>query len=365
MRHRFFPALMDDFSIDALLITGRTNVRYFTGFTGSNAQVVAFRDKRQPPPFSKGGRGGLWFLTDSRYKIQACDEVRGYRIKIYKNGLPETSALIKKHKVKRLGIEGRAVDYSTYLKLKKSLPGTRFIDVEEGISKKRAIKDSSEIEAIKKAVSFADAGFRVAETKPVIGRTEKELALDIEREVKKRGADGLSFDVIVASGKRSALPHGAPSGKRIRAGEFLTIDMGASFKGYKSDETRTYVTGPPTRRQKKIYCVVKAAHDAAIEAVREGAPAKDIDRAARDIIKKAGYAKYFGHGTGHGVGMDVHERPNISGLSKDVLALGMVITIEPGIYIPGFGGVRIESMVLVKKNGYEVLTNDKKELRVL
>ncbi|HZX36078.1 MAG TPA: Xaa-Pro peptidase family protein [Thermodesulfobacteriota bacterium] len=352
MRHRFFSALMDDFSIDAVLITGRTNVRYFTGFTGSNAQAVAFRDER-------------WFLTDSRYKTQARDEVRGYRIKIYKNGLPETSALIKKRKVKRLGIEGRAIDYSTYLKLKKLLPGTRFIDVEEGIASRRAIKDSSEIEAIKKAVSFADAGFRVIETKPVIGRTEKELALDIEREVKKRGADGLSFDIIVASGKRSALPHGAPSDKRIRAGEFLTIDMGASFKGYKSDETRTYVIGRPTRRQKEIYGIVKAAHDSAMEAVRDGVSAKDIDRAARDVIKKAGYGKYFGHGTGHGVGMDVHEAPGISGLSKDVLASGMVITIEPGIYIPEFGGVRIESMVLVKKNGCEVLTNDKKELRVL
>ncbi|MFZ3072142.1 MAG: Xaa-Pro peptidase family protein [Thermodesulfobacteriota bacterium] len=352
MRHLFSPALMDDFSIDALLIFGRTNVRYFTGFTGSNAQVVALRNKR-------------WFLTDSRYEMQAREEVRGYRIKVYKKGLPEISGLIKKHKVKRLGIDGRAVDYSTYLKLEKLLPGTRFIDVEEGIASRRAIKDSSEIEAIKKAVSFADAGFRIAETKSIIGMTEKELALDMEQGVKKKGADGLSFDIIVASGKRSALPHGAPSDKRIRKGEFLTIDMGASFKGYKSDETRTYVTGPPTRRQKEIYGVVKAAHDSAIEAVGDGVLAKDIDRAARDVIKKAGYGKYFGHGTGHGVGMDAHERPNISRLSKDELAAGMVITIEPGIYIPGFGGVRIESMVLVKKDGREILTHDKKELRVL
>ena len=169
----------------------------------------------------------------------------------------------------------------------------------------------------------------------------------------------MSFDVIVASGKRSALPHGSPSDKRIRAGEFLTIDMGASFKGYKSDETRTYVTGPPTRRQKDLLRGQgrpRRGHRGG-----QGRGLGERHRPGREAgHKKAGYAKYFGHGTGHGVGMDVHERPNISGLSKDVLASGMVITIEPGIYIPGFGGVRIESMVLVKKNGHEVLTNDKK-----
>lgn len=249
------------------------------------------------------------------------------------------------------------MSYDSYAELKKAVPGTRLRSLTGIVEAGRAVKDSFEIGRIQRAIEVADSGFVAARKVLASGAgTEKQVAGKIEAAVKAKGVDALSFETIVLTGARGALPHGKPSDERVKRGALTVVDMGVRVDGYCSDETRTYCVGSHTRMQKKIYQVVKDAHDRAIERVKPGVKASVVDRAARGHIKRAGYGKYFGHGTGHGVGLDIHEGPVISPMSKDVLAEGMVFTIEPGIYIPGWGGVRIEDMVLVTSDGCEVLT---------
>ncbi|MDP2689128.1 MAG: M24 family metallopeptidase [Deltaproteobacteria bacterium] len=215
---------------------------------------------------------------------------------------------------------------------------------------------------MKDSARVLDRGF--AEAARVIrgGVTEKEAASLIELSFRKAGADGLAFDTIVASGPRAALPHGKASSKRVKRGELVVADMGVALNGYNSDETRTFSVGRPSPEQRKVYQTVLDAQMRAIEKVAPGVKAAEVDSEARSLIEKAGYGKFFGHGLGHGVGLDVHEPPSLSPLSKETLEEGMVVTIEPGIYIPGWGGVRIEDMVLVMKDGFEVLTTTSKDL---
>jgi Xaa-Pro aminopeptidase len=197
------------------------------------------------------------------------------------------------------------------------------------------------------------------------GVVEKEVALEMEFFMKRTGVQALGFDIITASGKRSALPHGRASEKRIEKGDFILIDFGSDFRGYHSDQTRTLICGNPSPKQEKIYQIVKDAHDRAIERVRPGIPICEVDSAARDYIRDQGYGDYFGHGTGHGIGLAVHEDPVVNSENKDLLKEGMVFTIEPGIYIPDWGGVRIEDMVRVTSNGAEVLTYLPTELKII
>ena len=197
------------------------------------------------------------------------------------------------------------------------------------------------------------------------GAIEQEVALEMEFFMKKNGVEALGFDTIIASGKRSALPHGRASEKKIEKGDFILVDFGSDFKGYHSDQTRTVVCGKPTSEQQKIYQIVKDAHDRAIEKVRPGIPICEVDQAARDYIRSQGYGDHFGHGTGHGIGLAVHEDPVVNSENRDLLKEGMVFTIEPGIYIPDCGGVRIEDMVRVTSQGAEVLTYLPTELRVI
>jgi Xaa-Pro aminopeptidase len=329
---------------DGLFVTDITNVRYLSGFTGSSAYLLITGH-------------GSWFFTDPRYELQATDEVKGFKVKIYTRAAFNTIAsVVKRAKIKTLAFEGKTLSYDSYEKLKKALPGTRLKSLSGIVEKRRAVKDDFEIGQIRRAIEVANAGFAAARKGLASLRTEKEVALKIEAAVKRKGADALSFETIVLSGERGALPHGKPSEEKIKMGALTVVDLGVTIDGYCSDETRTYCVGSPTMKQKRVYQVVKDAHDRAIEKVRSGVRASVVDGAARSYIRRAGYGKYFGHGTGHGVGLDIHEDPVISPMSKDIITEGMVFTIEPGIYMPGWGGVRIEDMVLVTSCGCEILT---------
>ncbi len=336
-------------SLDGLLLTDIKNIRHLTGFTGSAAFALITMDS-------------AWFLTDSRYTAQARQEVKGFRFRIYKKALDAIVELVKVQRIKSLGFEGNNLSYDNYLKFKKALGAVRLRSVPEIPAGLRLRKDSAEIARIKASAAILDAGYLKAMEVIRDGTIEKDAALQIEMAFREAGADGLAFDTILASGPRGALPHGRASDKPVRKGELVVVDMGVAKDGYNSDETRTLCVGKAGREEKKIYQIVKDAQGRAIDLIRPGVRAAAVDKAARGCIEGAGYGRYFGHGTGHGVGLDVHEGPNIGPTSTDVLDEGMVLTVEPGIYIPGWGGVRIEDMVLVVKDGFEVLTGTTKDL---
>lgn len=338
-----------------LLVTDLTNIRYLTGFTGSAAIVLI-------TPSSK------WFVTDSRYKLQAAVEVKGYRKRISRSGsLGEALDIVRRIKPSVLAFEGGSVSYEQYLAIRRALRGSgvRVRSVTALIEAEREVKDFSELKALRAAVNVAASGYASLKRATVLGQSERELAATVEAAVMRNGADALAFDMVVASGERAALPHARATDKKIRKGDLLIVDMGVTVEGYCSDQTRTYVIGRPTRRQSEIYRIVKDAHDLAVESVRAGVKAATVDRAAREYIKKAGFGKCFSHGTGHGLGLKVHEAPNVGPKSAAILKEGSVITIEPGIYIAGWGGVRIEDMVVVTEAGAEMLTNSPDELTAL
>lgn len=337
---------------DAILITELKNAGYLTGFTGSNAFVIVTEKK-------------AFLLTDSRYTTQASEEVGGYQIKIVTKALDAIAALVSSLRVRTLAFEAANVTCSMHAKLGKAMPKVRLKPTTGVVARLRVKKDPSEIARLRASAKLLDTGYRDAMRLIKPGAIEREVALSIEMALRKRGADGLAFDTIIASGPRGALPHGKASHKVIKKGEFVVVDMGVLMDGYNSDETRTFVVGRATPRHREIYGIVNDAQAKALDAIRPGVKAGVIDAVAREHIKKAGYDRFFGHGTGHGVGLDIHEGPSLAPGSEEVLEEGMVVTVEPGIYIPGWGGVRIEDMALVVKGGYELLTNTGKELRAL
>jgi Xaa-Pro aminopeptidase len=338
---------------DALLISTLSNVRYGSGFTGSNALLLVTHKKSV-------------LITDSRYKLQAAKEVfKGIQVRVPKDFLKELAALIKASSVKVLAFEETELTYARYRGLRKALKGVSLKPVSGVVDTLRAKKDDGELSLIRDAVRVAASGFKALERRGLKGRTEVQAARYLEAAFYKAGADGLSFDTLVASGERAAMPHAVASDKLIGSRELVIVDAGVSLKGYKSDQTRTYSTGSPTRQQRKIYNVVREAHDRAIDSVREGVKAGEVDSIARGVIKKAGFGRYFVHATGHGIGLDIHEAPSVSIKNNEPLIEGMVIAIEPGIYMPGTGGVRLEDMVLVKKNGFELLTDGVGDLKEL
>ena len=339
-------------SVESLLVSNLINIRFLTGFTGSNAKAVITPR-------------GAWFFTDFRYSTQAATEVHGFKIRIFKKSFSDDlSALINRIKPQALSFEGSHVTYDSFLGLKRALKGVKLKAIKGLVESVREIKDPEEIRCLSKAARIAEEGFKEARRlfkRVDRGVSEIQVSEAISVVLKKKGSQGPSFDIIVASGARSALPHGIATAKRIKKGDLVIVDMGSVFCGYHSDATRTFVLGSPTKKQEEIYRIVKEAHDLAVDLVRPGVRAADIDRAARGHIERAGYAKFFGHGTGHGTGLNVHEGPNISPLSNDIVEEGMVFTIEPGIYLPDFGGVRIEDMVLVTSKGCRILTKSSEE----
>lgn len=338
---------------DGVLLTDLVNIRYLTGFTGSNGYLLLT------------ARGG-WFFTDSRYTAQAASEVEGFTIlRLTGPWFKEIAAKIKGLSVGRLGFEGANLSYTLWKKLKDELKGLRLKDISGLVESVRIGKDSEEIKEMREAIRIASLGFQEARLAIRPGVSEGEVARRIESVLRDNGATGPSFDIIVASGARGALPHGIAGEKKIKKGELVIVDMGALYKGYSSDETRTYAVGRASKKAREVYRIVKDAHDLAIEAVRPGVKVSDIDKAARDYIKDAGYGEFFGHGTGHGVGLNIHEAPSVSPAGREILSKGMIFTVEPGIYLEGEFGVRIEDMILVTGDGFEVLTRSGRDLEVL
>jgi len=327
------------------------NVRYLTGFSGSSGAVFVTRKLSI-------------FITDFRYKDQARKQVKGSRVVVSKLNPISTLKEIKEANVKnlRLAIEAHRLTVAQKTNLKETLPNAILIDTTDMVEDLMVCKDTAEIGFIKKAVEISDLAFEriLGMLKP--GLKEKDVAAELEYQMKVLGADKEAFESIVASGYRSALPHGIASDKKLKKGEFITFDFGALYNGYCSDITRTVVLGKADARQKKIYGIVARAQAAAIRKVRVGVTGKDVDAAARSIIEKAGYGKEFGHGTGHGIGLEVHAAPRVSALGTQPLGNNMVVTIEPGIYISGWGGVRIEDDVVVKPKGCLVLNKAPKKL---
>lgn len=338
--------------LDGLIVLKMQNIRYLTGFTGSDGAVLA-------------GMDDAWFLTDSRYVSQAGEEVSGLIVDEYRAKLDGLSSLLRDRGFRRVGFESETVSVSLHRMLSEMNPEVAFIPLGRELEDIRSLKDPDEIRLLGDAASLASEAFKRILPMVEPGRTEQELSLALEWEMRSTGADEKSFDFIVASGERGAFPHGRASNKAIAPGELITFDFGAVVSGYSSDETVTVAVGNADQRQREVYSVVLAAHDQAIDRIRPGVPCRDIDRTARDYIAAQGYGAYFGHGLGHGVGLEVHERPVLSPRSEDVLQEGMVVTVEPGIYIPGWGGVRIEDTVVVTATGCTLLTQVPKDLRIL
>jgi Xaa-Pro aminopeptidase len=347
------PVLSTNFTkhhLDAILITDLNNVRYLSHFTGTNGVILATKE-----------RG--YFFTDFRYREQAKKQVKGFTTIIVQRDLVgEIAQKLKDYKIKRLGLEAGAIKYAEYVRLEKNLKGIKLVPVTDDPAKIREIKTKIEIKAIERALAINKLAFD--EVKRIIkpGISEIEVKTLLEIAMLKHGADKIGFDTIVASGWRGALPHGVASNKKIRAGELVTIDFGCTMDGYNSDETVTIAQGTINKEQRTIHQIVFDAQQAAVAAARPGAKCSDIDKAARDFITKQGYGQYFGHALGHGVGLEVHERPVLSPNSTDILEEGMVFTIEPGIYIPKFGGVRIEDVFVCTKSGARRLSKINKKI---
>lgn len=338
--------------LDGLLVTDFTNVTYLTGFTGDDSYLLLTRNK-------------AILLSDPRYTTQIEEECPDVDTKIRPPGttiLKATVELLSSAKPKKLGVEAASLTLATFEKLRNESPKqTELVTTERVVEGLREIKDAGEIEETRRAVWYAEKGFEVIRNKLQAEQTELQVAHELEHTMRGFGASGCSFDPIVAVGERAALPHARPGEKRIGDAPFVLIDWGADSHGYKSDLTRVLVTGRISPKLERIYRVVLKAQLAAIAQIKAGVAGHKVDQAARKVITDAGFGKKFGHGLGHGLGLYIHEGPRMGVGTKTPLQAGMIVTVEPGIYLPRWGGVRIEDDVLVTKNGHEVLSSVPKE----
>jgi len=345
-------AQLEERELDALLVTGLVNVRWLCGFTGSNAAAVVGRD------------GLLRFLTDFRYLSQSAEEVPAEWEREIGTDLLELA--MQRLPVGRLGFDDAQVSVKTHARLKDILPGEVELAEAGGlIERLRMIKDAGELEKIRNAAQLADRALTEVLERGLVGRTEREVAIDLVFTMMKLGAERASFEPIVAAGPHGALPHADPRDVAIPADTFVVIDWGAEVDGYASDCTRTFSTGQVDPRDREVYDTVLRAQLAALEAVRPGPIGREVDAVAREIIDAAGHAEHFGHGLGHAVGIEVHEEPRLSKQGTTPLEAGMVLTVEPGIYVPGAVGVRIEDLVAVTEDGCEILNGLPKDLQTV
>ena len=348
--------VLPELSVDAILLTDAANMRYFSGFTGEGYVYLSERK--------------AVVVTDSRYTVATAAECPEYEV-VQWDGQEYYEPLVRvlrEEKVgTKLGIEDLQLTLSEYKKIKKqldenNLSSVELVELEKKPAGYRSVKNADEIERIKKAEAIGDRALArlLPELKP--GMTEKQVAARLEFYMKEEGAEGFSFETIAASGLHSAMPHAVPTDKPLEEGDFLTMDFGCTYEGYCSDMTRTVVIGKASAKQREVYETVLRAQETAIQNLRPGMTGKEIDALARDVIKDAGYGEYFGHSLGHSVGLEIHERPVFSSREKEVIRPGMVITVEPGIYIENFGGVRIEDVVVITEDGCEDITHSPKEL---
>ncbi len=352
-RRRKLAGELAGHKVDAFLVTFLPNVRYLTGFTGSNGVLLLIAS------------GDSVFFTDPRYRIASAAEV-SCPIRVSSGPiLPEILSVVAKKKIRRLGFEKARVGYEQYAFLKDHAPArTTLFALGNLIEARRMVKSPAEIALIRRSVDANSAAFEAALRVIRPGRTkESDLAAEIDYRMRRLGAEKPAFETIVAAGARSALPHAQPTDKILGPNELLLIDMGATLAGYASDMTRVVSLGRAGSRIKKIYAAVLEAQLAAIDAVKPGVTADFVDGKARHALKKRGLDKAFVHSTGHGLGLEIHEPPRLGKKDKTRLQEGMTITIEPGAYLEGFGGVRIEDTVVVTKRGCEILTPTSKEFR--
>jgi Xaa-Pro aminopeptidase len=339
--------------VDAVLITDLVNVRYLTGYTGSNGLALI-------------GAGIRAFVTDFRYVEQAAEEVDSSfdRLRATVDLLEAIKDALGPGEL-RLGFESAHVSVREHGRLRELLPDrVELIGTHGLVEELRAVKEDGEVAAIRAATALADAAFERLIAGGLVGRTERELAVELEFDMRRRGAERPSFEPIVAAGPHGALPHASPREVEVRRGELVVIDWGAQLDGYCSDCTRTVAAGASTERGAEIYQLVLEAQLAGLDAVAPGAGGRDVDAVARKRIEAAGHAEHFGHGLGHGVGLDIHEAPRLAQRSEAVLEPGNVVTVEPGVYLPGELGVRIEDLVVVTDSGCDVLTSLSKGLTV-
>jgi Xaa-Pro aminopeptidase len=342
-------------AIDRLLVTDLSNLRYLTGFTGSNGAAVV-------------GQQELLFITDFRYVEQAAVEVdpdfertraAGDLVRTVAERLDGIGSV-------RLGFDDAHVSVRAHERLPELLPdGVKLVAAAGLVERLRRVKETGEVERIAAAARLADEALEEVLDRGIVGRTERQLALALEVAMRERGAAGPSFPPIIAAGPHGALPHAEPRDVAVKTGELVVVDWGAVLDGYCSDCTRTIATGNLDAEAVEVYQLVLAAQEAGLGALRAGVSGRDLDRIVRQVIADGGYGKAFGHGLGHGVGLETHEDPRLSPRSEDVLEAGNVVTIEPGIYLPGRFGVRIEDLAIVGDDGCEVLTGLAKSLRVL
>jgi len=341
--------LMNEAEVDAFFVTRPENLFYLSGFSGSAGSVLV-------------GREQSYLFADFRYIVQAAQQSPGFIIvEVPGSSHEQLHKVLEQEAVVTLGCEGDHLAYSQYVALQEGLSEIDLKPFDGLVEKLRLSKDNDEIATLEEAVRLADEAFKeiLEAIKP--GKQEREVALQLEYAMRRRGAERAAFTIIVAAGRRSAMPHAVASEKTIQYGDLIIMDFGAVYRGYHSDITRTVVLGKPAGCQLEIYDIVLEAQQRGIAAVRPAVKAMDVDRAARDVIEWYGYGKCFGHSTGHGLGLQIHEKPWLSARDETVLQPGMVVTVEPGIYLPGWGGIRIEDTVLVTPDGHRVLTRSPKQ----
>ncbi len=329
--------------LDAILLSSRANVTYISGYTGSDA-VAVFTDTDAD------------LFVDSRNTLQAREESSAAVHEIRKRW-EDIYEHLKELGVKTLGIESNVIDLDSFLQMKDIFKGIEMTPLGGQLKYLRCTKDPEELALMREAAALSERALRAVLSEGIVGRREKDVAFDLECRMRSLGADGPSFETIVASGPRSAMPHGAVSERVVSANEPVVIDFGGMYKGYASDQTVTVFTGRPDEEFAEVYGHVRKAQALAVEALANGVKAADIDALARGHLDSKGLGRFFGHGLGHGVGMEVHEMPTVSCLSKDTLENGMVVTIEPGVYLPGKFGVRIEDMFVISDNSCKRMTN--------
>lgn len=343
--------IISEKNLDALVVLSDYNRRYLSGFTGTSGALVITPERRI-------------LITDFRYIDQATNQASEFEIVNRSAGLiDEVKDVLEQNQVKYAGFEGHIVSYDTFQQLNDS--DVEYQSVGNVIEDIRAIKDQSEIDTIQKAADIVVKTYEHILSIAKAGMTEQELKAELESKMLKLGASGPSFDTIVASGYRGALPHGVASDKVIEEGELITLDFGAYYNGYVSDITRTFAIGQPDPKLVEAYNIVLEAQKAAVAQIKAGMTGKEADAIARDIIASYGYGDNFGHSTGHGIGLEIHEQPMLAKQSDYVLVPNNCVTVEPGIYIEGLGGIRIEDDILITENGNEVFTKCTKDLIIL
>jgi len=335
---------MENKQLDGFLVADETNILYFTDFLGAARLLIPFQGE------------SILYVYGVNYQA-AREGAKNCQVELMKPGEDadkKAAEQIKKSKLKRLGFD--TLDVLDFIRLKRNLKNVSLKPSNSLVWELRRVKDETEIGYMRKAAGLTDMGARAATEVIKAGMREYEVAAEVEFAMRKLGSEGVAFDTIVASGPRSAFPHGGCTDKKIKKGELIQLDVGARCQNYRADLTRTFLVGKPTPKQEKIYRVVMEAQEKAFQKIRDGVKARQVDAAAREIIKECGFGEYFVHGLGHGVGLAVHEPPTLNSVSRDVLKAGNVVTDEPGIYIVGYGGIRIEDTVLVKRGGAERLT---------